>query len=143
MAQLLTPQESRRRKWRGKRHERELVEFLKSRNYSARRSAASGIGRSFPDVEAVWGNGSAGLYVAFEVKSGHTKYIRVKREQVLKLREATSFFKGTCMGTQEVVAVAFSHQGKSSSWIFYQVKPGDYEKKGLIFRPDTPSTWEP
>ena len=144
MAQILTPQESRRRKGRGKYGERQLVELLKERGWNARRSAASGIGRLFADVDAVWaGPGRESLYVAFEVKTGHTKYIRVKGEQLLKLREATSFFKGTCIGTQEVVAVRFTKERVNTPWIFYQLKPEDFEKSGLTFRPTDTSDWEP
>lgn len=144
MAQLLSPQESRRRKGRGKYGERGLVQLLKEKGYNARRSAASGIGRMYPDVEATWsGPNRESLYLAIEVKTGHTKYIRVKRQQLLKLRDATSFFAGTCIGTMEVVAVRFTKERVNTPWIFYQLKPEDFEKSGLTFRPSDQSSWEP
>lgn len=138
--------EYRRRKDRGKWAERQLVQDLTSKGYIARRSALSGIGRLYPDVEAT----KRGRYAAFEVKSTNIDFregalaVFVKGSQLKKLKDALTFI-APFDGIERIacIAVKFNRERTKSDWIFYRLSEEDYKREFIKFTPSTQSNWQP
>jgi len=128
MSSRLSPQSSRRRKWRGKRWELELVELLRSHGWQARRAALSGQGRLDCDVLAL----KPDVLVAFECKSSQKGMAPIKRGQVEKLRETLDFYGLFHRNAQllAVLGIKFPHRGKVNH-IFIRLTAQDLEENKL------------
>lgn len=122
----LSAKSSRRRKWRGKRRELELVKLLTNHSWNSKRSAMSGPGRLDPDVTAVKRHRLA----VFEVKSSQKKWTKVNRRQVDGLRQALQFYAPLCPNIKSAAVVAIKFPFKK--WIFIKLKPEDLDKNARV-----------
>jgi len=121
MSSRLSPQSSRRRKWRGKGRELELVKLLQDHGWNAQRFAMSGQGRNNPDVMAL----KPTVITVFECKSSQTGVAPVRRLQIEKLSQALdhySILQGIRL--EAVIAAKFPYE----PWVFRKLSPRDLEE---------------
>ncbi len=134
----------RERKSRGYYTERKLVRLLSQNkeNYvfrvpvSGSRASDKAI-VAFPDVFLV--NNVKNTIVAFEVKSTIKNYVRIKKNQIIKLAKFLHPFK-KYKNREVVIAVWFV---KDSKWVFRKIDDLLNIDKYYIVRSTDVSNWEP
>lgn len=144
----ISAEEAKRRRYRGKRGELNLVKFLERMGYRAKRSAVSGLGRESPDVEGT----KPGVHIVAEVKAARTKRVLVKAVQLAKLKRALDFYQS--LGNHErvsIVAVKWPY----CDWTFVRlteeqigkaealVKKGSQGETVLVVKRGFTGNWRP
>jgi Holliday junction resolvase len=143
---ILTTEESRRRRWRGKHVENDLVKYLRRYGWEV-----SGKTMPIPGLDGI--ASKPDRFVFLEAK--HAKRLpkeeldkaraEVTGEQLRRIRdEAMKLFlnalsKHPDIKVEAVIAIKFPFRG----FRFHLVTPEDYEKPFLVLYARDPDTWQP